>query len=90
MSQIYNILRDLKKDKIIEHYTDKERYIGSGLYNYLKSRKRCMCCKKKFLGSIPEIHHIIPVCKGGSNNSDNLLALCSKCHELKDKEVLGC
>lgn len=27
-----------------------------------------------------EVHHIIPVCEGGTNAMDNLITLCSGCH----------
>ncbi len=32
-----------------------------------------------------EVHHILPLCKGGSNNLYNLLTLCRRCHRLRHR-----
>ena len=36
----------------------------------------------KFCGytGMLEVHHIIPVCDGGTNDLDNLILLCELCH----------
>lgn len=81
-----NIFRDLKRDKIIEVYTDKDRYIEPRIYYKLKKVKRCMYCKKKFSGQIPEIHHILPKSKGGTDEENNLMAVHKKCHHILDKK----
>jgi len=82
----------MKKDRVIQNYVEKERFIEPKLYKELKSKKKCMRCKKKFSGRIPEIHHIVPVHpkdgrKPGSNNRDNLLSVCHKCHQILDEEA---
>lgn len=33
-----------------------------------------------------EIHHIVPISKGGTNNEGNLVYLCNKCHHLAHSE----
>ncbi len=33
------------------------------------------------------LHHIIPVCDGGPDTEDNLLALCGYCHDLYHREI---
>lgn len=38
-----------------------------------------VCQKCRYTGNI-ELHHIIPVSRGGSNKDDNLILLCEKCH----------
>lgn len=86
MSIIGKIVKNLRKDKIIEVYNQKNRYIDTKIYTELKSKKKCDKCKEKFNGQIPEIHHIIPHGKGGTNNRNNLLALCKKCHKIMDSE----
>jgi 5-methylcytosine-specific restriction protein A len=42
-----------------------------------------LCEKCEAAGRITpaqEIHHILPLSKGGSHDEDNLMALCSSCH----------
>jgi len=36
---------------------------------------RCRTC-----GIRLEVHHVVPLSKGGTNDPDNLITLCSKCH----------
>ena len=95
MGAIYNIKKDLKRDKIIKHYANHDRLIAPALYQKLKSMKKCMKCKKKFSGRIPSIHHIKPVKqyhKEGItdpiiiNAEKNLMSVCVKCHEVLDRE----
>jgi DNA replication protein DnaC len=47
-----------------------------------KSTNKCATCKEK-LSTAYQIDHIKPLAGGGSNEIDNLQALCMKCH--KDK-----
>lgn len=56
----------------------------------LKARRRdnyaCRCCNKTKieLGKHPNIHHIIPYRLSLSNELDNLICLCPKCHSVAD------
>jgi 5-methylcytosine-specific restriction endonuclease McrA len=43
---------------------------------------KCRICHQ-LLDYTYEIDHIVPVFKGGSNNQDNLQALCRNCHGKK-------
>jgi 5-methylcytosine-specific restriction endonuclease McrA len=88
MGIMYNIRKDIKREKIINKYISKDRLIATEIYTKLKSLKKCMRCKKKFNGRIPEIHHKKPVCKNGSNDEDNLMAVCTKCHKILDAEEM--
>lgn len=49
------------------------------LYEYLVTESRGLCnyCHR---ATFDEVHHIIPVEKGGSNEYDNLIPLCGSCH----------
>jgi len=48
---------------------------------YIKSHPLCEECKKyDKLTPVEEVHHIIPLSKGGGNETDNLMALCKSCH----------
>jgi len=35
-----------------------------------------------------EMHHILPVAKGGTTTAENLLLLCKPCHRVADRERL--
>ena len=39
-----------------------------------------ICLKKGHLTPVEEVHHIIPVSKGGTHARGNLMALCQSCH----------
>jgi hypothetical protein len=41
----------------------------------------CYVCRKK----ASDRHHILPLCKGGLNNSSNLVPLCFSCHQTVTK-----
>jgi hypothetical protein len=45
----------------------------------VKSARHCCLCRK-FKGTKIEVHHIIPLAKGGSDNPDNGIPLCFDCH----------
>lgn len=38
------------------------------------------CLKEGRLTEAEEVHHVVPLSKGGSNASDNLMSLCKSCH----------
>lgn len=41
----------------------------------------CESCGRRPLGDgVHDLHHIVPILAGGSNDSDNLMALCEYCH----------
>jgi 5-methylcytosine-specific restriction endonuclease McrA len=78
------IIRNLKKDAIIQHYSEKNRLIAGNVYAKLKDKKRCDYCHKKFGREIPEIHHKISVNHGGSNDESNLMSVHHRCHKILD------
>ena len=64
-----------KKSK---HYNSHWRRIRS---NFLKINPFCKeCYKNNKLTAANEVHHIIPVYEGGTDDYDNLMALCKSCH----------
>lgn len=86
---IGHILRGIKREKVIDAYSQKDRLINSKVYAELKSKRKCDKCKKPFThGAKPEIHHKIPRSKGGSNDIKNLMAVCHHCHKVLDAEEL--
>lgn len=88
MGIVGRVLNDLKRDRVRQSYESKNRLIDSVLYKELKAKKKCMYCQRKFYGGsdIPQIHHIVPLIKGGTNERSNLMAVCHKCHDKLDKE----
>jgi hypothetical protein len=89
---MYNIMRDLKKERVIKNYAHKERLIEPALYRKLKAKKKCDQCGTKFSGRIPRIHHKIAHEVGGSNTEENLMAVCKRCHDKLDgeQEMIKC
>jgi 5-methylcytosine-specific restriction endonuclease McrA len=64
---------------------DKEkRNVSNVVKKYVASNQqwKCSLCGN-ILDHTYEVDHIIPLGKGGSNNPDNLQALCVKCHKTK-------
>lgn len=48
---------------------------------YIKSHPLCEECEKQGkLTPAEEVHHILPLSKGGGNEKSNLMALCKSCH----------
>ena len=48
---------------------------------YIKAHPLCEECQKNgLIVAAEEVHHIIPLSKGGGNETSNLMALCKSCH----------
>ena len=48
---------------------------------YVSEHPLCeMCLKDGKLTPVDEVHHILPVSKGGTHDRANLLSLCRSCH----------
>lgn len=59
-------------------FTDEERK------KILKqSYGKCACCGKKLTPETMTVEHIIPLSRGGTNNPQNLTALCKDCNKMK-------
>lgn len=82
MSIVGKILRSLKSDKIRQHYSEKNRLIPRELYTKLKKSKYCDYCHKRMYHN--QIHHIVPVEKGGQSIESNLMSVHSQCHKILD------
>lgn len=60
--------------------TDRERYLEIRSQILLRDHFRCQeCGYYKHL----EVHHIVPRSKGGTDDSENLVTLCQRCHGKK-------
>ena len=48
---------------------------------YIKAHSLCEeCMKNKKTTPANEVHHIIPLAKGGDSSDENLMSLCTSCH----------
>ncbi len=48
---------------------------------YIKAHPLCEECDKSGrIKAAEEVHHILPLSKGGGNETSNLMALCKSCH----------
>lgn len=48
---------------------------------YIKAHPLCEECEKYGrLTTAEEVHHILPLSKGGGNEPENLMSLCKSCH----------
>ena len=49
---------------------------------YAEAHPLCeQCLKEGRMTPMEEVHHIIPVDRGGTNEVSNLMSLCHSCHE---------
>ncbi len=48
--------------------------------NALVSAARHCCVCHRYKGVKVEVHHILPVAKGGADDAENAIALCFDCH----------
>lgn len=78
-----NILFNMKNGRNKRPIADKKykRNVGELSKKIVASRQkwRCKSCKD-LLDFTYEIDHVIPLYKGGSNQMNNLRALCRNCH----------
>lgn len=52
------------------------------------------CLKEGRLTPVEEVHHILPISKGGDHRERNLMSLCQSCHtklhlEIGDRQIRG-
>lgn len=48
---------------------------------YIAAHPLCEeCYRQERLTPSQEVHHIVPLSKGGTHDFDNLMALCKQCH----------
>ena len=71
-------------DKYGRHYDIGKRY-GRAWQRirsrYVKTHPLCeQCLADGRLTPVEEVHHIVPLSKGGTHNESNLMSLCRSCH----------
>jgi hypothetical protein len=65
---------------VVYHPATEEGYIDPDLKRaiHLRDKRRCQRCRHR--GNL-SIHHIIPRSEGGSDEPENLITLCFRCHD---------
>lgn len=56
-------------------------YANTKAYVLVRDNYKCQCCKGKKKYKRLEVHHLIYRSNGGSDESENLITLCSVCHK---------
>lgn len=59
------------------------------LFMLQKSKSRCCHCGKELSLSTMTVEHVIPISKGGTNDMENMVALCETCNAEKDDLVVN-
>lgn len=70
-----------KQQKKIEKGTFRSG-VNAELRDYIKKRdkNKCQRCKLNAGEAHLQVHHILPVANGGTDDKENLILLCSTCH----------
>ena len=49
--------------------------------NYVKTHPYCeLCFQDGIMKLVEEVHHKVPLSKGGTHDTENLISLCKSCH----------
>ena len=74
------MIKILKPTPQLKHLINKGRFIPNRIYCELKKQKICDYCRQVIEGELPEIHHIISIADGGTNERSNLMVVHKNCH----------
>ena len=69
-------------ERIKFEYYDKRRVLE-------KSEGKCAHCGRPLTIKDTTVDHAIPISKGGTNDFDNLVALCDTCNSEKDDDIIN-
>ena len=83
-SDISNYFKSSDIQKNTKNNTKIKRNVTNGQKKYIASQQKWRCghCNN-LLDASYEVDHIQALYKGGSNDLDNLVALCRNCHGMK-------
>ena len=80
--------RTKRKTAPLETWVDRRYFTPEEKQQILKSTGGiCACCGKKLTTKTMTIEHIIPIYRQGTNDFENLTALCSECNKRKNKTM---
>ena len=63
----------------------KKGFLNSQAYVLCRDNHKCKLCEKN--KGVLEVHHMLKVSDGGTNNPENLVTLCEKCHKKVHKDL---
>lgn len=72
-----------------KHYRQLVSTSENGTYKLQKILLTLPCANCGWDLSSRDIHHIIPVSKGGKNEMKNLITLCPNCHRMSHRNLLS-
>ncbi len=75
-------MREQTTERIAFSYEEKKKILK-------KSNGKCAHCGQTLKLNEATIDHVIPVSKGGTNDSENLVALCSECNYEKNDDIIN-
>ena len=77
----------MRQSNVYKTNTKSKRKVTEGTKKYVASQQKWKCIKcNSLLDCSYEVDHITPLYKGGSNEVENLQALCRNCHGKKTAE----
>ena len=80
-------LKERVKQLLLLLHTPRRRKVGEGAKKRVAASQAWVCAAcDKLLTASYEVDHIEPVYLGGSNDAENLQALCPECHHNKTQQ----
>lgn len=70
-------------------YRKKQKFTGIGIRSIYSQTKDVPCCICGWKETTRDIHHIIPVSKGGTNDLSNLVVLCPNHHRMVHDNLIS-
>ena len=77
------------KPQIDNYDPDSPEWVSMKAFVSIQQKGKCARCRKKTTIDMLTIHHIIPRAKGGTNDIENIIGLCKKCHDIIEPQELS-
>ena len=74
-------LKSISQNKMFDNFQvskeDVRKFHNNYKYQWFKEWKICFVCRHH---KVEHIHHIVMVKNGGTNDEENIIGICKKCH----------
>jgi len=77
------------KPKIEDYDWNSPDWISIRTFIHIQQKGKCARCRKKIESDRLTIHHIKSRAKGGTNDIENLIGLCWRCHNIIEPQNLS-